>query len=248
METKTKYTKLIAIFSFSLFLLCSLPTYAQQDVYDKSKFKQWNSMENGDWDFAPDWYYYSLHKNYSGAHWKWEWHGFKSGPRIYFYEDRSNQKRVFIERLAHILTVEETKRKTQAELDTITPIFIEETERSVERNVDLMYSQYKHDFEKLQNFISQSLTFCLLKSNGKLIEVISLIQRSNDFILNDIDYVHKTGVGYEMENTKRQIAYEEALKKMKRVAKTSQNLVMYANCFYKQNPGVTAGDLLNVIF
>ena len=47
---------------------------AQRPTRDKEKEKQWKSMENGPWDFAPDWYYYFLHNKYSGAemYWKWE--------------------------------------------------------------------------------------------------------------------------------------------------------------------------------
>lgn len=26
-------------------------------VHDRQKERQWRSMENGPWDFAPDWYY-----------------------------------------------------------------------------------------------------------------------------------------------------------------------------------------------
>ena len=33
---------------------------AQRPTRDKEKEKQWKSMENGPWDFAPDWYYYFL--------------------------------------------------------------------------------------------------------------------------------------------------------------------------------------------
>ena len=40
---------------------------AQSIVSDSEKQKQWKSMENGPWDFAPDWYYFFLHKKYSGA-------------------------------------------------------------------------------------------------------------------------------------------------------------------------------------
>jgi hypothetical protein len=40
---------------------------AQTVVFDEQKQKQWQSMENGPWDFAPEWYYYFLHNGYSGA-------------------------------------------------------------------------------------------------------------------------------------------------------------------------------------
>ena len=57
---------------------------AQRPTRDKEKARQWQSMENGPWDFAPDWYYYFLHKKYSGAEMYWKWAGFKSGFRVRF--------------------------------------------------------------------------------------------------------------------------------------------------------------------
>ena len=54
-------------------------SFAQRPSRDKEKEKQWKSMENGPWDFAPDWYYYFLHNKYSGAEMYWKWAGFKSG-------------------------------------------------------------------------------------------------------------------------------------------------------------------------
>lgn len=66
---------------------------AQSIVSDSEKQKQWKSMENGPWDFAPDWYYFFLHKKYSGAemYWKWDW--FNSGFRVRFKEPKSDVKR-----------------------------------------------------------------------------------------------------------------------------------------------------------
>lgn len=223
-------TKLLLL--FAILLISGHFAKAQQASYDEQKFKQWNSMENGGWDFAPDWYYYMMHKNYSGASLKWRWHGFKSGFRVTFDETKSNQKRVITERLAQLPAVLDTKAKTQAELDTITPIYNEEMIRGAERNVDLMYSQYKSDFNKMQLTISEALTYCLKKSNGKLIEAVTLIQNENNLVLSDIEYTHKTGAGYEMENTKRQIAYEECAEKMRKIAKASTDLVLYAKCHY----------------
>ena len=54
---------------FSLLALLPMGMSAQwvQISHDDQKEKQWKSMENGPWDFAPDWYYYLFHKNYSGA-------------------------------------------------------------------------------------------------------------------------------------------------------------------------------------
>ena len=51
-------------------------------------------MDNGPWDFAPDWYYFFLHKKYSGAEMYWKWAGFQSGFRVRFKEHKSNVKRI----------------------------------------------------------------------------------------------------------------------------------------------------------
>ena len=48
----------------TLCLLCLLAAsgiQAQVPVRDNEKKKQWQSMENGPWDFAPDWYLSLIH-------------------------------------------------------------------------------------------------------------------------------------------------------------------------------------------
>lgn len=74
--------------------------YAQKKVHDSQKEKQWRSMETGPWDFEPGWYYYFLHKNYSGAETYWKWSGFKSGYRVRFKEHKSNVKTIMPRRIA----------------------------------------------------------------------------------------------------------------------------------------------------
>ena len=69
-------------------------SFAQRPTRDKEKEKQWKSMENGPWNFAPDWYYYFLHNKYSGAEMYWKWAGFNSGFRVRFKEKDSNVKRI----------------------------------------------------------------------------------------------------------------------------------------------------------
>ena len=68
-------------------------------------------MENGPWDFAPDWYYFFLHKKYSGAEMYWQWAGFNSGFRVRFKEHKSNVKRIMPTRV----TAEETQRAENQE-------------------------------------------------------------------------------------------------------------------------------------
>ena len=74
--------------------------YAQKIVHDKQKEKQWRSMETGPWDFEPGWYYYFLHKKYSGAETYWKWSGFKSRYRVRFKEHKSNVKTIMPRRIA----------------------------------------------------------------------------------------------------------------------------------------------------
>lgn len=46
-------------------LLGSLKCFAQYPVHDKQKENQIRSMEQGHWDFSPDWWYYLFCKNLS---------------------------------------------------------------------------------------------------------------------------------------------------------------------------------------
>lgn len=209
--------------------------YSQNVTYrhDNQKYKQWNSMENGGWSFAPDWYYYTLHKNYSGAEMYWTWTlGFIPVPHIRFKETNSNIKRIYDQRTLELAQQVLTKNQAQAHLDTITPVFNEEVIRNLDRNVDYSYTNYKDDFEKMQTHISETLSFCMERSKGDVSDMVELIQTENEILLNDIDYTHKTGINNEMENAKRQISYEEATIKMKELCNISSNLVLYTLAYY----------------
>ena len=141
---------------------------AQSIVSDSEKQKQWKSMENGPWDFAPDWYYFFLHKKYSGAemYWKWDW--FNSGFRVRFKEPKSDVKRIMPVRV----TAEETQRqkikKVESERKYIEELYKEELAREADRNVDLMYATYKDEFNRMQDCITDGLLYCMQKSDGKL--------------------------------------------------------------------------------
>lgn len=90
MSAKATITGIIAL----MLLGCPYSGQAQRPTKDKEKARQWQSMENGPWDFAPDWYYFFLHKKYSGAEMYWKWAGFQSGFRVRFKEHKSNVKRI----------------------------------------------------------------------------------------------------------------------------------------------------------
>ena len=143
-------------------------------------------MENGPWDFAPDWYYFFLHKKYSGAemYWKWDW--FNSGFRVRFKEPKSDVKRIMPVRV----TAEETQRqkikKVESERKYIEELYKEELAREADRNVDLMYATYKDEFNRMQDCITDGLLYCMQKSDGKLRYQVDELSRQNEILCADI--------------------------------------------------------------
>ena len=205
---------------------------AQKVVHDDQKYKQWRSMENGPWDFAPDWYYYFLHKNYSGAEMYWQWAGFKSGYRVRFKEEKSNVKRIMPVRV----TAEETQRQKVSQVEKerahIEELYKEELVREADRMTDLTYVSYKDEFNRMQNCISDGLLYCLKKSNGAMEYQVNEISRLNEILCSDIAYIHKTGPGYELENAKRRQAYENAKTKMEELVNRTAHLCAVAATHY----------------
>ena len=215
--------------AFSLPGLLSAKT---PSIHDDQKEKQWKSMENGPWDFSPDWYYYFLHKNYSGAEMYWKWAGFKSGYRVRFKEEKSNVKRIMPVRV----TAEETQRqklgKVEEERKKVEELYNEELVREADRNVDLTYSSYKEEFNRMQDCITDGLLYCLKKSDGKLQYQVDELSRQNEIICANVAYIHKTGVGYGLENAKRQQAYEEAKEQMGELVSRTARLCAVAATHY----------------
>ena len=215
-----------------LMALSIAPTFAQHVTHDSQKEKQWRSMETGPWDFSPDWYYYFLHKNYSGAYTKWEWHGLKSGWRVHFKESKSNVKTIMPDRVA----AEETQRlkikKVEEERVKVKEMHDEEVARSADRNVDLVYNSFKDDFNHMQSSITEGLAYCLTKSKGKMAPQVNELRRQNDIIVQGISYIHKQGLGYEVENAKRQEAYIDYKAQMEQIVSRVAHLVGMAQRYY----------------
>mgnify|MGYP001520189554 FL=1 len=205
---------------------------AQRPSRDKEKEKQWKSMENGPWNFAPDWYYYFLHNKYSGAEMYWKWAGFNSGFRVRFKEKDSNVKRIMPTRV----TAEETQRqkvkKVETERKYIEELYKEELVREADRSVDLTYASYKDEFDRMQDCITDGLLYCMKKSDGKLKYQVDELSRQNEILCSGIAYIHKTGVGYGLENAKRQQAYEEAKTKMQKLVNQTAHLCAVAATHY----------------
>ena len=218
-----------------LLLLCAVLTLtgtAQTVVHDKQKEKQWRSMENGPWDFAPGWYYYFLHKDYSGAEKYWRWRGFKSGWDVRFKEENSNVKRIMPTRVISEETQRQKEKKVEEEMAMVKELHDEDLARAADRNVDLVYDNYKDDFERMQDAISEGLLFCLHKSDGKLQYQVSELSRQNEIICTDIAYIHRQGVGYELENEKKKKAYTDAKHRMEELVSRVAHLVGMAQTHY----------------
>lgn len=200
---------------------------------DKQKEKQLRSMEVGPWDFAPDWYYYFLHRKYSGAKAVWQWHGLESGYHVEFHEDKSNVKRINPTRVAS----EEVQRMKVSEVEDerkkLEELCREDLANQADRMIDASYPIYKDEFNRMQDVISEGLLYCMQKSHGELSKIIDELTRRNDIVCSNVAYIRKTGVGYELSNAKRQAAYEDAKTEMSKIHDDTVKLVYITQYFYK---------------
>ena len=218
----------------ALLMFVPLAGFAQypEIQHDKQKEKQWRSMENGPWDFAPDWYYYIFHNSYSGAYLTWKWRGFKSSLGVDFDESDSNVKRIMPVRVIEEETQRQKVKKVNEEYEKIEELHKEEVERAADRNVDLIYTSFKDDFNRMQDRITEGLLFCMTKSGGKMKYQVNELSRENEIVCQNIEYIHKQGIGYELENAKRQQAYSDAKTKMEGIVSRVAHLVGMAQCYY----------------
>ena len=218
-----------------LFVACLLTAGANAQViqHDEQKEKQWRSMENGPWDFAPDWYYYLFHKDYSGAETYWAWRGFKSGLHVRFKEEKSNVKRIMPTRIISEETQRQKEKKVEEEMALVKELHQEEVERAADRNVDLMYNMFKDDFNRMQERIAEGLLFVQQKTDGKMNYQVTELSRQNDIVCKNIEYIHRQGIGYELENAKRQKAYMEAKEEMEKLVSRVAHLVGMAQAYYQ---------------
>ena len=217
-----------------LFVACLLTAGVNAQViqHDEQKEKQWRSMENGPWDFAPDWYYYLFHKDYSGAETYWAWRGFKSGLHVRFKEEKSNVKRIMPTRIISEETQRQKEKKVEEEMALVKELHQEEVERAADRNVDLMYNMFKDDFNRMQERIAEGLLFVQQKTDGKMNYQVTELSRQNDIVCKNIEYIHRQGIGYELENAKRQKAYIEAKEEMEKLVSRVAHLVGMAQAYY----------------
>lgn len=201
---------------------------AQFIVNDKQKRKQWQSMEDGPWDFSPGLYYWTLHNGYSGAYMDFNW----LNTSIKFKESKSDVKRIMPTGVEAELMQQQKVPKVAEEEEYIKELYNEEVLRQTDRSVDLMYASYSDDFNHMQDQIQDGLAYCLSKSGGKLADYVRELTEENEIICEGIAYIHKTGVGYELENAQRQKAYLDFKDKMKGLVKRVAKLMTVAQTHY----------------
>jgi hypothetical protein len=217
---------LISILAFSLSVSAQIPQH------DKQKEHQIRSMEAGHWDFSPDWYYYFLHKHYSGAGTYWKWAGFKSRVAVRFKESKSNVKGVAARRLLQLEAEKSKAKVVEAERKKIKELNEEELKRFADRNVDLMYSKYADIFNEMQKSIKDGLNYCYTASNGKLQKAVLDLADRNEVITSNIAYLRKTGQGYELENVKREQGYAKAKSDMEELKRSVFKLANLCRAYY----------------
>ena len=162
----------------------------------------------------------------------WKWAGFKSGWRVRFKEPKSNIKRIMPVRVLSEETQRQKVDKVEDERKYVEELYKEELLREADRTVDLTYASYKDEFNRMQDCITDGLLYCMQKSGGKLKYQVDELGRQNELLCADIAYIHKTGVGYELENAKRRPAYEDAKIKMEELVNRTAHLCAMATIHY----------------
>ena len=104
--------------------------------------------------------------------------------------------------------------------------------RAADRNVDLVYGKYRDLFSDMQSSITEGLTYCLVKSKGKMAKSIKELTDRNEIITSNVAYLRKTGVGYELENVKREKGFAQAKKDMEELVKKVASLARLAKAYY----------------
>ena len=83
----------------------------------------------------------------------------------------------------------------------------------------------------MQNSIADGLTYCMLKSKGKLANSVKELTNRNEVISANIAYLNQTGVGNELENAKREKGLAKAKTDMEDLLRKVISLSRVAKAF-----------------
>jgi len=197
----------VIVASISGLLSCN-QLYAQKATAKnyKSNTEHIKSMYGVYWKFHPGVYFLITHKKYSGAH------GNIFNPK--FSVEKSTTGWISEPRLEAVAMEEFSAAHIQQEIDSVAPIAVEETVRTAERMIDVHYANYSSKFKRCFDNIDETLTKAILKGSNKYYDYIAQLQDERDLIKSEIDYIHEQGPEAQMEQAKRQLAYEEAEKRL----------------------------------
>lgn len=187
-------------------------------------------METGPLEFSPKMYYWLFHNNYAHHEWEWEWHGlFHSGFYLNLKPNKSDAKPLIPKRTLGATTDVWTKESTDAQEEKFKHQLEQETLAAADRRIDGAYLLFKDDFADMQRKIQAGLTYCLTNSKGdeNVIALVKSLSNQNRFITEQVDYVHKSGNGYELENAKREECYIKLKADMEKVTQSTIDLMRY---------------------
>jgi len=216
----------------SLFCLFFLSLSSKAQHHDANLYKVIKAMENGKWDFSPAAYFLLLHKDYSGAKSQWSFHGIIPYLKTTFSEKRSDTGRVYPIRVKADLVDEAKLRPVQDYGKQVKAMFQEEELAAADRNLDVVYNNYASDFEKKNRVVVELLEFIATESKGKLAKNITDLSQELNRINEGIAYIHKTGIGYELENIKREKSYIAFNNQLDQLIKRARHLALLADNLY----------------
>lgn len=217
------------LFLFSAF--CFFSVYADYVEYttktDESKLQQVKSTEAVFWNFHPGFYYVSLHNEYCGGN------GNMLNPK---FKESKGDGWVSKRRAEELIEETATKNWLEQQIDSIKPLVEEERARFAERSVDLEYLNYssdlKNNFEKMEILFKR---ISIYSNHGSLAIRLANLYNEKELLEEEMEYIHKNvldGVGNELEQTKRALAYEELLNKQKSLITQGSKIYMYALANY----------------
>ncbi len=170
--------------------------------HDEEIYKQINSMESGKWDFSPDLWYKLFHRKYSGA----------SGSG--FNVSKSNTGQIMPTRVSESGLESVRLSDVKKQEASIEEVLKNELAAEADRMIDIHYGKYQKEFARIQSIISNGLLYCSHASAGKADEEVAKLAEVNELLCEQIAYYHRTGPEFQLENAKREIAYEKALDRM----------------------------------
>ncbi|GJQ04031.1 DUF5045 domain-containing protein [Capnocytophaga canimorsus] len=208
-----------------LLLLFPLSLFSQVSVKDESKINQLKSMEYAQWEFSPDWYYYSWvrrSRSVFGISWSWTEPGLgvhDNGPAGVGGGDGyvNKDKRNIFQYAPMLVFVRDKKDKTEKQGEKTDIVYKQERAKFADKSIDYQYHFYSSSFKNLQNEIIEG-TFKYLKNKGN-IENVNIIKTELQRINANISIIHKS----HLSNSKKRdayIEYEDELKELKGYVKS----------------------------